>query len=75
MAVTNFIPTIWEARLLENYHNRSLADVITTAPTRIEGNKIVFGTVGTVATKDYAGTVEWDEIDVPKVELLSLIHI
>ncbi|SCJ39247.1 Uncharacterised protein [Anaerotruncus sp. 2789STDY5834896] len=69
MAVTNFIPTIWEARLLENYHNRSLADVITTAPTRIEGNKIVFGTVGAVATKDYAGTVEWDEIDVPKVEL------
>ncbi len=35
MAVTNFIPTIWEARLLENYHNRSLADVITTAPTRM----------------------------------------
>ncbi len=69
MAVTNFIPTIWEARLLENYHNRSLADVITTAPTRIEGNKIVFGTVGAVATKDYTGAVEWDDIDVPTVEL------
>ncbi len=69
MAVTNFIPTIWEARLMANFHNRSLADVITTRPTEIRGNKIIFGTVGDVAVKNYAGSVEWDEIDVPKVEL------
>ena len=39
MAVTNFIPTIWEARFLEKFHERSVAELITTAPTKIEGNK------------------------------------
>lgn len=70
MAITNFIPTIWEARLMANYHNRALADVITTRPTKIAGNKIIFGNVGTVTAKDYAGKVEWDEINNGTVELL-----
>ena len=39
MAVTTFIPQIWEARLLSKFHERSIADVITTAPTKVEGIK------------------------------------
>ena len=42
MAVTNFIPQIWEARLLAKFHERSITDLITTAPTKVEGNKIIF---------------------------------
>ena len=41
MAVTNFIPTIWEARLMAKFHERSVGELITTAPTKIEGNKII----------------------------------
>ena len=45
MAVTNFIPSIWEARLLAKFHERSITDLITTAPTKVEGNKIIFNHV------------------------------
>lgn len=69
MSVSNFIPTIWEARLLANYHKTSIADVITTPPTEIKGNKIIFNNVGAVDIKDYSGEVVWDDIDTPKVEL------
>lgn len=69
MAVTNFIPTVWEARLLANFNKRSIADVITTKPTEIKGNKIVFNKVGDVAVKDYTGTVAWDELSTSKVEV------
>ena len=69
MAVTNFIPTIWEARLLEKFHERSVAELITTAPTKIEGNKIVFNKVSDVALKDYEGTVNFDDLTTSKVEL------
>ncbi|MCU4173433.1 hypothetical protein [Bacillus thuringiensis] len=41
MSVATFIPTIWEARLMANFHKRSIADLITTKPTKIECNKII----------------------------------
>lgn len=73
MTVANFIPSIWEARLLANYHNRSVADVITTPPTSISGNKIIFNRVSSVAIKDYdpAATtpVSFDGLTTPKVEI------
>lgn len=69
MAVTTFIPTIWEARLLANFHKTSIAKVITTAPARIEGNKITFNRVGAVTVKDYAGAVTWDALNTSKVDI------
>jgi hypothetical protein len=69
MAVTNFIPTIWEARLLAKFHERSVAELITTAPTKIEGNKIVFNKVSDVAIKEYSGEVGFDDLTTSKVEL------
>ena len=69
MAVTNFIPQIWEARLMAKFHERSVAELITTAPTKIEGNKIVFNKVSDVALKDYEGTVSFDDLQTSKVEL------
>lgn len=73
MAITNFIPTLWEARLLANFHTASVADVITTAPTQIlPGKKVVFNRVGDVTVKDYdpaAPSVTYDGLTTPKVEL------
>ncbi|WP_242295160.1 hypothetical protein [Bacillus cereus group sp. BfR-BA-01426] len=69
MSVATFIPTIWEARLMANFHKRSIADLITTKPTKIEGNKIIFNRVGAVNVKDYEGKVEWDDTNLSKVEI------
>ena len=69
MAVTNFIPTIWEARLMAKFHERSVGQLITTAPTKIEGNKIIFNKVSDIALKDYEGSVSFDDLTTSKVEL------
>ena len=69
MAVTNFIPTIWEARLMAKFHERSVGEIITTAPTKIEGNKIIFNKVSDIALKDYEGSVSFDDLTTSKVEL------
>ena len=69
MAVTNFIPQIWEARLMAKVHERSVGQLITTAPTKIEGNKIIFNKVSDIALKDYEGSVSFDDLTTSKVEL------
>ena len=69
MAVTNFIPQIWEARLMAKFHERSVGQLITTAPTKIEGNKIIFNKVSDIALKDYQGSVSFDDLTTSKVEL------
>ena len=69
MAVTNFIPQIWEARLMAKFHERSVGQLITTAPTKIEGNKIIFNKVSDIALKDYEGSVSFDDLTTSKVEL------
>ena len=69
MSVQTFIPQIWEAALLTKFNEKSIAEVITTAPEKIEGNKIIFNHVADVAVTDYEGTVSWDELSLDKVEL------
>ena len=69
MAVTNFIPQIWEARLLAKFHERSIADIITTSPTKVEGNKVIFNKVSDVAINPYSGTVNFEDLTTSKVEL------
>ena len=69
MAVTNFIPQIWEARLLAKFHERSITDLITTAPTKVEGNKIIFNHVSDVSINAYEGTVNFEDLTTSKVEL------
>ena len=67
MAVTNFIPQVWEARLMAKFHERSVGQLITTAPTKIEGNKIIFNKVSDIALKDYEGSVSFDDLTTSKV--------
>jgi hypothetical protein len=69
MAVDNFKSTIWEARLLANFHSVSIADAITTKPIKVEGTKVIFNRVGAGNIKDYTGTIAWDEVTTTPVEL------
>jgi hypothetical protein len=70
MTVQSFIPQVWEAKLLTNFHNNSVVDLITTPPTEIIGNTIKFTRVSNVAVKNYNGTVTFDELDTPTVDLV-----
>lgn len=70
MSVETFIPSVWESRLLTKFHERAIGSVITVAPERIEGNKIIFNNVSDVAVNDYSGTVSWEELTTSKVELV-----
>ena len=69
MAVTTFIPQVWNARLLHNFYERSIANVITTPAGEIRGNKLIFNNVSDVAVKDYTGSVSFDDLTTSKVEL------
>lgn len=70
MAVTSFLSSIWEARLLAKFHEKSIASIITTPPEKIEGEKIIFNNVSDVAVNDYEGTVDWEDLATSKLELL-----
>lgn len=37
MAVDNFKPTLWEGALLHNFHSVSIADVMCTKPSNVNG--------------------------------------
>lgn len=69
MSVATFIPQVWEAALMKNFYEHSIVNTITTRPTKIEGNKIIFNKVSDVAINDYEGTVNFAELSTSKVEL------
>lgn len=69
MSVENFKPTLWEGALIANFHSVSIADVLATKPTDIKGNKVTFNRVAGGTLKDYAGSVDWDDINTEPVEM------
>lgn len=69
MSVQSFIPAVWESKLITNFKKRSIAEVITTKPAEIKGNKIIFNRAGSVQVKDYTGAVSWDEVSTTPIEL------
>lgn len=69
MSVNTFLKTVWEARLLEQYSKASIAEVITTPPTNIEGKTMKFNKAGAVEIKDYKGTVNWDDVETSDVDV------
>jgi len=69
MSVTNFLPQIWIARLLENFHETSIANAIAIPPDQIQGTKMIFNRLGAGAVNTYAGTVSWADIDTTPVEV------
>ena len=69
MSVQNFKPTLWEGSLIANFHTNSVANALSTAPTSVKGEKVIFNRVGSGALKDYEGTVAWDEISTTPIEM------
>lgn len=69
MSVANFKATLWEGALLANFHSVSVADAVSTKPTKIQGNKVIFNRVGAGTIKDYEGSIAWDEINTTPIEM------
>lgn len=69
MSVATFIPQVWEASLMRNFYEHSIANLITTAPTKIEGDRIIFNRVSDITIKNYEGKVEYDQLTTSKVDL------
>ncbi|WP_461818261.1 phage major capsid protein [Faecalimonas sp.] len=70
MSVESFKPTLWEGALIANFHSLSIADVLATPPSEIKGHKVTFNRVAAGTIKDYAGTVEWEDIDTTPVDMV-----
>ena len=69
MAIENFKPTLWEGALIANFHENSIIEGMTTKPSDVKGNKIIFNRVGAGKLKDYTGTIAWDEISTSPIEM------
>lgn len=69
MSIASFKKTVWEESLLTEFRGVSVANVITTAPTRVEGEKAIFNKISGGTIKDYTGTVEYDDVATAPIEL------
>ncbi|AOR24306.1 hypothetical protein [Clostridium taeniosporum] len=69
MSVNNFKATLWEGALLANFHTVSVANSVSTKPTKIQGNKVIFNRVGAGTIKDYEGSISWDDINTTPIEM------
>lgn len=69
MSIASFKKSVWETALMTAWRGISVADVITTPPTRIEGEKAIFNIVSGGTIKDYTGTVNYDEAGTEPIEL------
>lgn len=68
MSVQNFIPTMWQAELLEAFHGQAIVDQITF-PVPTVGGKLVINKMGAVAVKKYEGSVAYDDLETEAVEV------
>lgn len=66
----SFKKTLWEASILKQYHEASIADVITTPPIETQGEKVIFSVTGAGKIKDYSGTIEYDDASTVDAELV-----
>ena len=69
MSIASFKKSVWETALMTAWRGVSVADAITTPPTRIEGEKAIFNVVSGGTIKDYTGTIEYDEAGTDPIEL------
>jgi len=70
MAITSFIPSVWDASLIQNFYNSSKIAAVTFKPAKIEGNKVIYNTVSDISINDYTGTVNWQELATTAKELI-----
>ena len=53
MSIASFKPTVWETALITAFRGISVAEVITTPPSEIEGDTARFNVVSGGSVKDY----------------------
>lgn len=69
MSLVSFKRTVWETALITAFRGISVAEVITTPPSEIVGEKARFNVVSGGKVKDYTGTVEYDEAATDPIDL------
>lgn len=71
MAIENYKPTLWEAAIMENFHENSFVGLITTPPVEKKGEKVVFNRVPKGTWKKYTNgqKIEWSTVATTKVEM------
>lgn len=70
MSIASFIPSVWERELITEFRGVAVANLITTAPTRVEGGKAIFNKVSGGTIKDYTGTVTYDTATTTPIEVV-----
>ena len=69
MAINNNLETfkrdMWEAAIIEAYKEASIAEMITIAPSSVEGKSAIFHVMNVGGLKDYDGQVDIDEVLAP----------
>ncbi|WP_415295596.1 hypothetical protein [Clostridium perfringens] len=71
MSVATFKETIWEKNILENFAESSFVGLITTPPTEVKGEKVVFNRITSSAWKDYVSgsKITWEQVATSMVEM------
>ena len=71
MSVQSFKADLWEASIIEEFKGICIADVITMAPSRVDGVKAIWNRASlTNGLQNYEGQVEYEGINTTSVELL-----
>lgn len=65
-----FKRTLWEAAILNQYHNASISDVICVKPVSKQGEKVIFSCATGSGVKDYTGTIVYTDAVTTDVELI-----
>lgn len=69
MAIDSFKKVLWEAGIITEFRKTSIAELISTKPTRTDGSKVIFNRLSTGDVKDYKGNIEWDKITTTPIEM------
>jgi len=71
MSLENYKATLWEASIIENFHDSSFVGIITTPPVELKGEKVIFNRIQPGAWKSYVSgaKITWDEVATTKVEM------
>jgi hypothetical protein len=71
MSVQSFKADLWEASIIEEFKGICIADVITMAPSRVDGVKAIWNRASlTDGLQNYEGNVEYEGINTTATELL-----
>lgn len=70
MSVDSFKKALWEAAILESLKGITVAEIITTPPSSVEGSKATFNTASlTKGVQDYTGKVDWENATTVPIDL------